>query len=166
MIRLPPRSTQSRSSAASDVYKRQEIPPPITAMRGGELARAMSSLPANVPESVTPAAIAPAPLRKSRRLISARLSLRTSSTGIPLTDASACSLASRCNTRKSGVRAIFLCPPVIASPPYSSVAGQGWHYQMFHTGRCRGKKRRWKTYYVQRWHKECCNTLPQEETRL
>ena len=25
MIRLPPRSTQSRSSAASDVYKRQDL---------------------------------------------------------------------------------------------------------------------------------------------
>src|SRR5450756_3239739 len=29
MIRRPPRSTQSRSSAASDVYKRQEINVPI-----------------------------------------------------------------------------------------------------------------------------------------
>src|SRR5665809_110900 len=28
MIRRPPRSTQSRSSAASDVYKRQNQPPP------------------------------------------------------------------------------------------------------------------------------------------
>src|SRR5450756_2776576 len=27
MIRRPPRSTQSRSSAASDVYKRQQCPP-------------------------------------------------------------------------------------------------------------------------------------------
>src|SRR5450756_2204314 len=29
MIRRPPRSTQSRSSAASDVYKRQELPNPL-----------------------------------------------------------------------------------------------------------------------------------------
>src|SRR5659263_90835 len=29
MIRRPPRSTQSRSSAASDVYKRQEILPQV-----------------------------------------------------------------------------------------------------------------------------------------
>src|SRR5659263_783330 len=29
MIRRPPRSTQSRSSAASDVYKRQAEPPPM-----------------------------------------------------------------------------------------------------------------------------------------
>src|SRR5450756_2182866 len=29
MIRRPPRSTQSRSSAASDVYKRQELKPVI-----------------------------------------------------------------------------------------------------------------------------------------
>ena len=33
MIRLPPRSTQSRSSAASDVYKRQEL---YTAVLGGD----------------------------------------------------------------------------------------------------------------------------------
>ena len=30
MIRLPPRSTQSRSSAASDVYKRQEYGTTVT----------------------------------------------------------------------------------------------------------------------------------------
>src|SRR5450756_2644656 len=30
MIRRPPRSTQSRSSAASDVYKRQPLPSPPT----------------------------------------------------------------------------------------------------------------------------------------
>src|SRR5450756_3011664 len=29
MIRRPPRSTQSRSSAASDVYKRQTLPVPV-----------------------------------------------------------------------------------------------------------------------------------------
>eukprot|EP00657_Telonema_sp_P-1_P002048 TRINITY_DN14927_c0_g1_i1.p1 TRINITY_DN14927_c0_g1~~TRINITY_DN14927_c0_g1_i1.p1 ORF type:complete len:103 (+),score=35.21 TRINITY_DN14927_c0_g1_i1:67-375(+) len=29
MIRRPPRSTQSRSSAASDVYKRQPLPLPV-----------------------------------------------------------------------------------------------------------------------------------------
>src|SRR5450756_2084111 len=33
MIRRPPRSTQSRSSAASDVYKRQvHVPPPLSAI--------------------------------------------------------------------------------------------------------------------------------------
>src|SRR5450756_2571185 len=31
MIRRPPRSTQSRSSAASDVYKRQLLPPAMNA---------------------------------------------------------------------------------------------------------------------------------------
>ena len=33
MIRRPPRSTQSRSSAASDVYKRQELPAPVSSCR-------------------------------------------------------------------------------------------------------------------------------------
>src|SRR5680860_1895692 len=33
MIRRPPRSTQSRSSAASDVYKRQGVPVPVAELQ-------------------------------------------------------------------------------------------------------------------------------------
>src|SRR5450756_2086181 len=41
MIRRPPRSTQSRSSAASDVYKRQRLPraPTVGIIPGGLLRR-------------------------------------------------------------------------------------------------------------------------------
>src|SRR5450756_1032675 len=38
MIRRPPRSTQSRSSAASDVYKRQGLHRPTGEPRGGYVA--------------------------------------------------------------------------------------------------------------------------------
>src|SRR5680860_618670 len=43
MIRRPPRSTQSRSSAASDVYKRQEQPDPQVLTISPELFRSRST---------------------------------------------------------------------------------------------------------------------------
>src|SRR5680860_170407 len=54
MIRRPPRSTQSRSSAASDVYKRQELnvgkPQVVTRMVDGKLHEPMEHMTIDVPE--------------------------------------------------------------------------------------------------------------------
>src|SRR5258708_34076124 len=83
------------------------MPPPIIAMRGALLAYALWR-----PSSarVRPAATAPAPLRKSRRLSAACLCWRTSSTEMPWCAASACSLARLRKARIRGVRAIGLNP--------------------------------------------------------
>src|SRR5450756_1086572 len=59
MIRRPPRSTQSRSSAASDVYKRQVLrseweaaPQAVVATIGGRLGFPLFVKPANLGSSV------------------------------------------------------------------------------------------------------------------
>src|SRR5450756_3024325 len=52
MIRRPPRSTQSRSSAASDVYKRQLLHPPYGAISFSSNSRASCRMAANLYEVV------------------------------------------------------------------------------------------------------------------
>src|SRR5450756_3138908 len=63
MIRRPPRSTQSRSSAASDVYKRQNLPVP-GAYRGYGATQGYAALECTIDDLAAKLGMDPIELRK------------------------------------------------------------------------------------------------------